>query len=196
MDASLSGKRIAIVVTDGFEEAEMTEPRKALDAAGAKTVLISPNRGAVQGMRAHEKGDMFKVDLELARANPASYDALVLPGGVANQDALRVLPEMQRFVRGLYDAGKPIAAICHGPWSLIDAGVVRGKKMTSWPSLKADLTNAGAKWVDQEVVVDDGIVTSRKPEDIPAFNRELIEMIARGRACGRRIDGAGPDLFV
>jgi protease I len=178
---SMSGKTIAIVVTDGFEQSEMTEPRKALDGAGAKTVLISPKKSHVQGMMSHEKGDTFKVDLDLSKANAADFDALVLPGGVANPDALRVLPEMQRLVRSFYDAGKPIAAVCHGPWSLIDAGVVRGKKMTSWPSLRADLTNAGARWVDEEVVVDEGIVTSRKPADLPAFNRKLLEAIARGK---------------
>ncbi len=181
MGTSMSGKKIAIVVTDGFEQVEMTEPRKALDGAGAKTVLISPKQGSVQGMKSHEKGDTFTVDLDLARANAADYDALVLPGGVANPDALRILPEMQKLVRTFYDAGKPIAAICHGPWSLIDAGVVRGKRMTSWPSLKADLTNAGARWVDDECVVDDGIITSRKPDDIPAFNKKLLEAIAKGK---------------
>ncbi len=175
----LEGKIVAILLTDGFEQVEMTAPRKALEDAGARTVLVSPKPDEVQGMNHHDAGSRFKVDVALADARAEQYDALLLPGGVANPDALRVLPAARAFVRTMFDSGKPVAAICHGPWTLIDAGVVQGKRMTSWPSLQADLTNAGARWVDEEVVVDDGLVTSRKPDDIPAFNGKMIEEFAR-----------------
>jgi protease I len=168
-----------MLVADGFEQVEMTEPRKALEEAGANVEIISPRAGRVKGWETKEWGDEFEVDVVLSSADVEDYDALVLPGGVMNPDKLRVLPDVQAFVRAFAEAGKAIAAICHGPWTLIDAGVVEGRKMTSWPSLRIDLGNAGAIWVDQEVVVDGLLVTSRKPDDIPAFNRELVALIAR-----------------
>jgi protease I len=173
----LNGKRVAMLVADGFEQVEMTEPRRALEAAGANVEIVSPRAGRVKGWENKEWGDDFEVDVVLSSADVEDYDALVLPGGVLNPDKLRVLPEVRAFVRAFVDGGKPIAAICHGPWTLIDAGVVHGKRMTSWPSLQTDLGNAGATWVDQEVVVDGLLVTSRKPDDIPAFNRELIALV-------------------
>jgi protease I len=179
--AKLTGKRIAIVVTDGFEQVEMTEPRKALDDEGAETVLVSPKAGQVKGWKHTEWGDSFPVDMKLADARANEFDALLLPGGVMNPDKLRLEPEAARFVRTFFDAGKPVAAICHGPWLLIDAGVVKGRTVTSWPSIRTDLTNAGAHVVDKEVVVDHGLVTSRKPDDIPAFNRKMIEEFAEGK---------------
>jgi protease I len=175
----LNGKRIAMLVADGFEQVEMTEPRRALEAAGASVEIVSPRAGRVKGWETKEWGDDFEVDVVLSSADVEDYDALVLPGGVMNPDKLRLLPEARAFVRAFADGGKPIAAICHGPWTLIDAGVVRGKKLTSWRSLQTDLANAGATWVDQEVVVDGLLVTSRKPDDIPAFNRELVALVAR-----------------
>jgi protease I len=171
---------VAILVADGFEQMEMTEPRQALEAAGAQTTLVSPAQGKVQGWKHFDKGDSFAVDLPLDRADAASFDALLLPGGVANPDQLRMQPKAVAFIRAFFEAGKPVAAICHGLWPLIDAGVVQGRTVTSWPSLKADLTNARAQWVDQEVVTDNGLVTSRKPDDIPAFNRKMIEEFAEG----------------
>jgi len=175
MSGELKGKRVAILVTDGFEQIEMTGPRTALEEAGAVTILISPKSGEVQGWNHHDKGDRFHVDQELKSAAADNYDALLLPGGVANPDQLRIIPEAVKFAKSFFTAHKPIAAICHGPWLLVEAGVVRGYKMTSWPSLKTDLTNAGAKWSDSTVVVDRGLVTSRKPDDIPAFNEKMIE---------------------
>jgi protease I len=180
VDRQLNGKRIAILVNNGFEQVEMTEPRKALEAAGAQAELISPQDRTVQGMQHAERGDSFSVDVALKKANPDNYDGLVLPGGVANPDHLRANPDAVKFVKSFIDAGKPVAAICHGPWTLIETGVAKGRTMTSWPSLKTDLRNAGANWVDQEVVVDRGLVTSRKPEDIPAFNRKMIEEFGEG----------------
>jgi protease I len=180
MAAQLEGKKVAILLDDGFEQVEMTGPRQALEDAGAEAELISPKDGAVQGMDHSEKGEKFDVDVRLKSADPDDYDALVLPGGVANPDSLRMNPDAVKFVKAFVDAGKPIAAICHGPWTLIEAGAVKGRTMTSWPSLKTDLRNAGANWVDREVVVDRGLVTSRKPDDIPAFNKKMIEEIAEG----------------
>lgn len=177
----LNGKKVAILVEKGFEQVEMTEPRQALDNAGAETHLISPQEREVRGWNHTEWGDAFEVDVPLNRARPEDYDALLLPGGVMNPDKLRTNPEAQRFVRHFFEAGKPVGAICHAPWMLIDAGVAKGRKLTSYPSLQADLKNAGAQWVDQEVVVDNGLVTSRKPDDIPAFNRKLVEEVAEGR---------------
>jgi protease I len=176
----LDGLKVAILVTDGFEQAEMTEPRRALDEAGATTRIVSPRAGQVQGWKHYDHADRFDVDLRLGEANGAEFDALLLPGGVANPDQLRTLPEAVAFVRSFVDAGKPIAAICHGPWTLIEADAVRGRTMTSWPSLRTDLTNAGAQWVDREVVADEGLVTSRRPDDIPAFNAKMIEEFAEG----------------
>ncbi|HTQ07279.1 MAG TPA: type 1 glutamine amidotransferase domain-containing protein [Polyangiaceae bacterium] len=180
--AKLTGKRIAIVVADGFEQVEMTEPRKALEQAGAETVLLSPKDGEVKGWNHVEWGDSFEVDMKLADAKAKDFDALLLPGGVMNPDKLRLEPTAAQFVRKFFDAGKPVAAICHGPWLLIDAGVAKGRTLTSWPSIRTDLVNAGAKVVDEEVVVDHGLVTSRKPDDIPAFNAKMIEEFAAGAA--------------
>jgi protease I len=175
----VKGKRVAILVADGFEQVELTEPRKALDEAGARTQIVSSADGQVQGWKHFDKADHFKVDVPLNGADAKDFDALLLPGGVANPDQLRANPKAVAFVRAFFDSGKPVAAICHGPWTLIDAGVVKGRRITSWPSLKTDLTNAGAKWSDQEVVVDDGLVSSRKPQDLPAFNHEMLEMFGR-----------------
>ena len=172
----VKNKRVAILVADGFEQVELTEPRKALDEAGARTQIVSTAKDRVQGWKHFEKADHFKVDVPIQAANPDDFDALLLPGGVANPDQLRTNPQAVSFVRAFAESGKPIAAICHGPWTLIDAGAVRGRRVTSWPSLKTDLTNAGAQWTDEEVVVDQGLVSSRKPQDIPAFNREMLNL--------------------
>ena len=181
MTGELSGKRVAILVADGFEQVEMTEPREALHQAGAKTELISLMRGKVKGWQHTKWGDEFDVDRTVDAVNPEDYDALVLPGGVMSPDKLRNNTAAVDFVRGFFDAGKPVAAICHGPWTLINAQVVKGREMTSYESIKQDLINAGAHWVDKEVVVDNGLVTSRKPDDIPAFNRKMIEEFCEGR---------------
>lgn len=180
MAHELNGKKVAILVASGFEQVEMTEPRKALDQAGAQTYIISPENGKVQGWNHHDKADSFPVDVPLDNSNPADYDALLLPGGVINPDQLRLNDTAIQFIKAFVDTGKPIAAICHGPWTLINAGGVRGRRITSWPSLQADLQNAGAQWVNEEVVTDNGLVTSRKPDDIPAFNRKMIEEFAEG----------------
>jgi protease I len=177
----LAGKKVAILVADGFEQSEMAEPRKALEKAGAKTVLISPNEDQVRGWTGGDWGDKFDVDVTLSDANAGDYDGLLLPGGVKNPDTLRVDPDAVDFVRGFFNSGKPLAAICHGPWTLINAGVVSGRKMTSYPSISMDLKNAGAEWVDEEVVVDNGLITSRKPDDIPAFSKKFIEELQEGR---------------
>lgn len=174
----LNGKKIAILVADGFEQVELTEPRKALDEAGAETQIVSPSKGKVKGWQHTEWGDELPVDVPLGQARAEDFDALLLPGGVMNPDHLRREPAVQRFVKAFFDAGKPVAAICHGPWTLIDAGVARGRKMTSYETIQMDLKNAGVDWVDQEVVVDGNLVTSRKPDDIPAFNRAIVEVFA------------------
>src|ERR1043166_6702394 len=180
MDDTLKGKKIAILVADGFEQIELTAPREALEAAGASIEIVSPSETEVQGWNHDEKADAFPVDMPLNRARSDDYDALLLPGGVRNPDQLRQLTRALEFVDGFFATGKPVAAICHAPWTLIDAGVVDGRKMTSWPSLKTDLRNAGADWVDTDVVVDNGLVSSRKPADIPAFNKKMIETFAEG----------------
>jgi protease I len=177
----LKNKIVAILAADGFEQIELVEPKKALEQAGATTKIVSPAGAEVQGWNHFEKADKFPVDVPLEKANADEFDALLLPGGVANPDQLRGLHKAVEFVKKFVAQGKPIAAICHGPWTLIEAGAVRGRKITSWPTLKTDLKNAGANWVDQEVVVDQGIVTSRKPADIPAFNEKMIEEFAAGR---------------
>jgi protease I len=182
----LTGKRVAILVADGFEQVELTEPRKALDEAGARTQIVSTAKDRVQGWKHFDKADHFKVDVPVESADAKDFDALLLPGGVANPDQLRTNPKAVGFVRSFFDSGKPVAAICHGPWTLIDAGVARGRRITSWPSLKADLTNAGAKWTDEEVVVDQGLVSSRKPQDIPAFNREMLAAFGKERTAAAR----------
>ena len=172
--------KVAILVAEGFEQVELTEPRKALEQSGAHAHIVSPAKGQVQAWKHFDKGDRFPVDVPLDQANADDFDALLLPGGVANPDQLRMKPEAVRFVKAFFDAGKPVASICHGPWTLIEAGAVRGRTMTSWPSIKTDLINAGADWVDREVVTDKGLVTSRKPDDIPAFNEKMIEEFAEG----------------
>jgi protease I len=177
MAKPLEGRRIAVLATDGFEQAELVKPVEGLRAEGATVEVISPKSGEIQGYNHHEKGDKTKVDRGLAEAKPADYDALVLPGGVINPDALRIEPKAIAFVRDFVQSGKPISAVCHGPWTLIDADGVKGRKMTSWPSLKADLSNAGAQWVDEEVVVDGVLVTSRKPDDLPAFVAKTVEVL-------------------
>jgi protease I len=177
----LRNKRVAALVENGFEQSELLEPKKALEAAGARVDVVSPQNGRVKGWKHTDWGQEVGVDRALDEVKADEYDALLLPGGVISPDRLRMNTKAVGFVKAFADAGKPIAAICHGPWTLIDAGVVRGRKMTSWPSLKTDLTNAGANWVDQEVVTDHGLVTSRKPDDIPAFNRKMLEEIAEGR---------------
>ena len=184
---TLNGLKVAVLVTDGFEQVEMTEPRKALDEAGAETSLVSPKDGQVKAWKFTEWGDTFPVDMPLDSARPDDFDALLLPGGVINPDKLRTLPEAVAFAKAFFDAGKPVASICHGPWTIIEAGAARGRRLTSWPSLKTDLKNAGAEWVDQEVVVDQGLVTSRKPDDIPAFNPEVIKLFASARGQSRQV---------
>jgi protease I len=181
MPQELAGKTIAILATDGFEQAELTEPRRALMEAGATVHVVAPHDGSIQGMQHHEKGDKVSVDKTLSSVAADQYDALVLPGGVANPDALRIDKNAVKFVRAFFDAKKPVGAICHAPWSLIEAEVVRGRTMTSWPSLQTDLRNAGANWVDREVVTDHGLVTSRKPDDLPAFCKKIIEEFREGR---------------
>ena len=180
MADELRGKKIAALVDNGFEQSELLEPKKALEQAGAEVHVVSPQNGEVKGWQHTDWGEKVKVDRDLGAARAADYDGLLLPGGVMNPDHLRANSQAVAFVREFVTANKPIAAICHGPWTLIEAGAVEGRRMTSWPSLKTDLTNAGASWADQEVVVDRGLVTSRKPDDIPAFNRKMIEEFAEG----------------
>jgi len=180
MASNLHRTRVAILVTDGFEQSELLEPRKALKDAGATTVVVSPAGDKVRGWNHKEWGNEVPVDVPLKSAKAEDYDPLLLPGGVMNPDQLRMKPEAVAFIKHFTDASKPVAAICHGPWTLIEADAVRGHTLTSWPSLKTDLKNAGAKWVDKDVVRDGNLVTSRKPDDIPAFNREMIQMFAEG----------------
>lgn len=177
----LTGKKVAILVAHGFEQVELTEPRTALKEAGAEAVIVSPADGKVKGWEHDHWGDELDVDVPLDSASPEDYDALLLPGGQMNPDNLRMNDRAVAFARHFFEAGKPVAAICHGPWTLVEADVVRGREMTSWPSIRTDLENAGAEWVDEEVVVDQGLVTSRKPDDIPAFNAKMVEEIAEGR---------------
>jgi len=178
MDQPLRGRKVAILVADGFEQVELTEPRKALEEAGAQTYVISPAEGTVKGWNHKQWGDEMPVDIPLDQADAEQYQALLLPGGVMNPDKLRRNPTALSFVKSFFDGQKPVAVICHGPWTLIDAGVVSGRLITSYPSLQTDLKNARAQWVDQEVVVDRGLVSSRKPDDIPAFNKKMIEIFA------------------
>ncbi|HUL14355.1 MAG TPA: type 1 glutamine amidotransferase domain-containing protein [Terriglobales bacterium] len=182
MTNAIKGKKVAILVADGFEQDELLKPRQALDEAGAETVLVSPAKGKVKGWDMTEWGAVLAVDLALDSASPYDFDALHLPGGVMNPDHLRLDPKAVAFVKHFFENDKPVAAICHAPWTLIEADVVRGRTLTSWPSLKTDLRNAGATWVDQEVVRHENLVTSRKPDDIPAFNREIIDLFAHGGA--------------
>jgi protease I len=179
MDSKLDGLRVAILATDGFEQSELLEPRKALDSAGATTEVIAPKGTEIKGWSHANWGQKVDVDRTLAEADVEDFDALVLPGGVMNPDALRMNPAAVAFVKSFFDAGKPVAAICHGPWTVVESGEVSGYELTSWPSLKTDITNAGGKWVDKEVVVDDNLITSRRPDDLPAFNREMIAVFAQ-----------------
>ncbi|MED5618543.1 type 1 glutamine amidotransferase domain-containing protein [Ideonella sp. BN130291] len=178
-DEQLDGLTVAILVHDLFEQVELTGPRQALEAAGAKTVIVSPKPGPLRGMHHDQPGDTFEVDLPLNKANPEDFDALLLPGGTMNADSLRMVESAQRFAQAFEAARKPIGVICHGPWLLVSAGLVQGRTLTSWPSLQDDIRNAGGNWVDREVVVDTNWVSSRKPDDLPAFNRELIGALAR-----------------
>ena len=181
MADELKGLKIAILVEDGFEQVELTEPCKALDAAVAHTRIVSPKEGKVRAWKFTDWGEELPVDVKLDQARPQDFDALLLPGGVMNPDYLRADHQAVAFAKAFFDAGKPVASICHGPWTIIETGAARGRRMTSWPSLRTDLTNAGAEWVDQQVVVDQNLVTSRKPDDIPAFNSEIIKLFAGAR---------------
>jgi protease I len=181
MAEQLRNTRVAALVDQGFEQSELLEPRKALQSAGAHVDVVSPQSGKVKGWQHTDWGQEVTVDRKLEQANPEDYDALLLPGGVMNPDRLRMNPAAVQFVKAFVDAGKPIAAICHGPWTLIEAGGVKGRRLTSWPSLATDLRNAGGQWTDAECIVDNGLVTSRKPDDIPAFNKKMIEEFAEGR---------------
>lgn len=190
MADELRGKSFAVLATDGFEQVELTKPVEALKQAGATVHVVSPKDGQIQGYNHHDKGDMVPVDVALETASPDTYDGLLLPGGVINPDALRLEPKAIDFIRAFVSAGKPIAAICHGPWPLINAEAVRGRTMTSWPSLQVDLENAGATWVDREVVTDHGLVTSRNPDDIPAFCAKMVEEFREGQHGGRQSSAA------
>lgn len=182
----LQGKRVAIVAADMVEQVELIEPRQALEDAGAETDLISLRPGTIQGLNHFDKADQLKVDRTIEEVDAAEYDALMIPGGVGNPDQLRGDENVVSFVRDFFDEGKPVAAICHGPWVLVEAGVVRGRKLTSWPTVQTDIRNAGGDWVDKEVVVDHGLVTSRQPDDIPAFNKKMIEEFGEGRHAQQR----------
>jgi protease I len=179
-NSKLNGKRVAILATDGVEQVELTEPRRALDEAGAQTLVVSPKNDSIKGWQHDHWGDKIHVDVPLDQARADDFDALLLPGGVMNPDHLRQDQRAVRFDKHFFQAGKPVAAICHGPWLLVEANVVRDRTVTSWPSLQTDIRNAGGDWVDREVVTDMGLVTSRKPDDIPAFNRKMIEEFAEG----------------
>jgi deglycase len=181
MANELDGKRVAFLFTEGVEQVELTEPLEAVRKAGADTDLISLEQGEVEAWNHFDKGEKFSVDHAVGEVDPSDYDALVLPGGVANPDQLRLDKDAVKFVRGFFEQKKPVGVICHGPWMLVEADVAKGRKVTSWPSLRTDLRNAGADWVDEEVVVDNGLVTSRKPDDLPAFCAKIVEEFAEGR---------------
>lgn len=185
MANELNNKKVAILVADGFEQVELTEPKQALEEAGATTHIVSTNDDKVKGWKFTDWGNEFSVDVALEKANPNDYDALLLPGGVMNPDKLRRSEKVIQFVKAFFDAGKPVAAICHGPWTLIEANVVKGRRMTSFHSIQTDLKNAGANWVNEEVVVDGNLLTSRKPDDIPAFNHKMIELFASSKQLQR-----------
>jgi protease I len=176
---TLKGKKVAILVTDGFEQVELVKPREALEQAGAKTQIVSPKDGKVRGWKHTEWGDELPVDLKLDQARAEDFDALLLPGGVINPDKLRMEPKAVSFVKSFFDANKPVAAICHGPWTIVEAGAAKGRRIASWPSLKTDIRNAGAEWVDSEAVTDGNLVSARKPDDIPAFNRAMIQLFSQ-----------------
>lgn len=187
MSDRLQGKKIAfLTANEGVEQVELTEPLRAVREAGAEAELLAPEAGEVQAFNHLDKGDAFEADRPVGDADASEFDGLVLPGGVANPDQLRTKPEALEFVRGFFAAGKPVGVICHGPWTLIDAGVVEGRTLTSWPSIETDLRNAGAEWVDEEVHVDQGLVSSRKPDDLEAFNAKIVEEFAEGVHEGRR----------
>jgi protease I len=181
VNKSLEGMRVAILATDGVEDAELRDPRKALEEAGAKATLFAPKKGTIQSFKHHDKADQFQVDMTLAEADPSQFDGVLLPGGALNADTLRVQPRAQEFVREMDRQGKPIAVICHGPWLLISAGCVRGRTMTSYHTIQDDIQNAGGNWRDEEVVRDKNWVSSRQPSDIPAFNREMIQLFSEKR---------------
>jgi protease I len=186
MAEKLNGRRIAILATSGFEQSELVEPQKSLKEAGARVDVVSPKEGRIRGWKIDDWGDEVAVDVPLAKADAEDYDALVLPGGVLNPDQLRTDATAVGFVRSFFEQHKPVAAICHGPWTLVEADVLTGRRVTSYPSIRSDLVNAGAHWEDSEVVEDDGLVTSRKPDDIPAFNRKIIEVVAASRATAHK----------
>ncbi len=184
---SIQGKRVAFLLTDGVEQIELTSPWEAVQDAGGMPVLVSPQPEEVQAFHHVDKGDAFAVDLQVSSANADDFDALVIPGGVVNGDELRADADAVAFTRAFFESHKPVASICHGPWILIEAGVTRGRQMTSYPSLQTDLRNAGANWIDDEVVTDNGLVTSRRPDDLPAFNQKMIEEIAEGEHAGQTV---------
>ena len=195
--ASIQAMKVAILVTDGFEQVELTAPREALEQQGVQAAIIAPAPGKVRGFHHHDSGDLFDVDQTLAQASPDDYDAVLLPGGVINGDQLRVIPEAQRFVRDMDDAGKPVFVICHGGWILVSAGLVDGRTMTSWPTLRDDIINAGGDWIDKDAVVDGNWVSSRKPDDLPAFNQKMIDLLQQkqsGQLPSRRGDQQGIGL--
>jgi protease I len=194
MEFGLKGHKVAILATDGVEQVELVEPRKALDAAGALTHLISPKSGSIQGMNHDEKGDMLPVDHTLAEVTASEYDALLLPGGVKNPDTLRTDQKAVQFVREFMLSEKPVAAICHGPWMLVEANAVSGRTLTSWPSLQTDIRNAGGQWTDQPVQIDDRLITSRKPADIPAFSAAIVKQFAN-KIDERRVDELSEQSF-
>lgn len=185
MPNKLEGKTVAILATDGFEQSELLKPKQALEEAGAVTKIVSPTEKKIKGWNMKQWGDEVPVNIDLKSAKADQFDALLLPGGVMNPDKLRMDPDAVRFVKSFFDQGKPVAAICHGPWMLVETGEVQGRTITSWPSLRTDVQNAGGTWVDEETVVSDGVLTSRKPDDLPAFNREMIELFSKGAVSGR-----------
>ena len=183
---TLAGKRIAIIAADMVEQVELVEPRKALEKAGATTELISMKPGEIQGFNHYDRADKHKVDKTAEEVDAADYDGLLIPGGVGNPDTMRMDENLVQFTRAFFEQGKPVAAICHGPWMLVEAGVARDRTVTSWPSLQTDIRNAGGNWVDQEVVADQRLITSRKPDDIPAFNKKMVEVFAEGKHAEQR----------
>jgi len=186
-EKQLSGLKVAAIATDGVEQVELLEPKKALEEAGAQVLVVAPKAGTIQGFKHHDKADQIPVDITLDQADPADFDAVLLPGGVINGDALRMEKKAQEIVRQVDRRGSPIAVICHGPWLLVSAGLTRGHTMTSWPTLQDDIRNSGAAWEDRQVISDRNWVSSRKPDDIPAFNREMIKLLSEARGKGRKV---------